>query len=423
LRPSMLYSSGEVVEAADFRRAFERGFRLSPADHTGLYGELVGGAACGKEPRTCDLSQGIVTDDGTRTITFHLVAPDPEFLYKLTLPFAYPVPPSVPDDEQVTGGIPGTGPYMLEAPMTPEGFALVRNPQFDVWSPEAQPDGNADRIEWLFGIEPEAQVDAVAAGDADVAFEASFSARLPEIFVRFAAQVHASPSATTYYVVFDTQTPPFDVGEARRAMNFALDRERVVQFLGGEPTCQQLPPNFPGYEPYCPYTMDPGPGGSGVWIAPDLEKARRMVGRSGTAGMRVVLEYVPGYFPPGLINYMDHLLDDVGYRGSVRSVSLGEFYSPRNEFQMALTGWFADYPAASNFFDITLRCGASSPPAGAAASRRPRAAVRYIRRSRLRGYGRPPVRARRSQGAGPAVTSTDVLRGAGGRSRATRADG
>ena len=34
------------------------------------------------------------------TITFHLVAPDPEFLYKLTMPFAYPVPPSTPDEQQ-----------------------------------------------------------------------------------------------------------------------------------------------------------------------------------------------------------------------------------------------------------------------------------------------------------------------------------
>ena len=124
------------------------------------------------EPRTCDLSRGIVTDDASGTITFHLVAPDPEFLYKLTLPFAYPVPPSAPDEQQVEAGVPGTGPYMLEAPMTDEGLALVRNPHFHVWSPAAQPDGYVDRIEWTFGVEPEAQVDAVAAGDADLAFDA-----------------------------------------------------------------------------------------------------------------------------------------------------------------------------------------------------------------------------------------------------------
>ena len=218
------------------------------------------------EPATCDLSEGIVTDDANGTITFHLVAPDPEFLYKLTLPFAYPVPPSVPEEEQVAAGVPGTGPYMLEAPMTDEGLALVRNPYFRVWSPAARPDGYVDRIEWTFGVEPQAQIEAVAAGEADLAFDAADApARLEDLFVRFPGQVHTSPDAVTFFGVLDTEAPPFDDVDVRRAMNFAVDRDRVVQIFGGEAaarsTCQQLPPNFPGYEPYCPYTMDPGPEG------------------------------------------------------------------------------------------------------------------------------------------------------------------
>jgi YVTN family beta-propeller protein len=69
------YSNGEVVAPGDFRRAIERGFSISSffADY---YGGLVGGEACENEPETCDLSEGIETDDVTRTITFHLVAPD-----------------------------------------------------------------------------------------------------------------------------------------------------------------------------------------------------------------------------------------------------------------------------------------------------------------------------------------------------------
>ena len=177
-------------------------------NHQDLYGGLVGAEACGSEPRTCDLSEGIVTDDASGTITFHLVAPDPEFLYKLTMPFAYPVPPSVPDEEQAAAGVPGTGPYMLEAPMTDEGLALVRNPYFRVWSPAARPDGYVDRIEWTFGVEPQAQVEAVAAGEADLAFDADASERLEDLFVRFPAQVHTSPDAWTFFAVLDTEAHP-----------------------------------------------------------------------------------------------------------------------------------------------------------------------------------------------------------------------
>ena len=95
-----------------------------------------------KEPDACDLSGGIATDDVSRTMTFSLVAPDPDFLFKLTLPTAYPVPLfHVPKGMHKNTGIPGTGPYMLEAPMTRKRLVLVRNQHFRLWSQAAQPDG------------------------------------------------------------------------------------------------------------------------------------------------------------------------------------------------------------------------------------------------------------------------------------------
>ena len=99
--------------------------------------------------------------------------------------------------------------------------------------------------------------------------------------------------------MLDTSTPPFDDPEVRRGLNSVIDRHQVVQIFGGEaiglPTCQQLPPNLPGYEPYCPYTADAGPAAKAPWSAPglDIAEAHRVVQRSGTAGMPVVLEYPP----------------------------------------------------------------------------------------------------------------------------------
>ena len=294
LRFGIRYSNGELVEAADFRRAIETGFALNLDAHDLLFKRLVGGKACVNEIGTCDLSRGIVTDDATGTITFHLVAPDPEFLFKLALPFAYPVPAAVPDEEQVRTGAPGTGPYMLEAPWTSEGLTLVRNPNFHVWSPEAQPSGNVHWIEWTFGVSYQAQVDAVAAGDADVALEAYASGRLDEIFVRFAEQVHSSPQAETDYVVLNNAVAPFNDVRVRRALNFALDRNRVVQIFGGEkvvsPTCQQLPPNFPRVCALLPIHERPS---IRDLERGELERAQRLVRRSGTPGCRSRLSTSP----------------------------------------------------------------------------------------------------------------------------------
>ena len=235
LRSGIRYSNGEVVAPGDFRRAIERGSPSTGALITDLYGGLVGGEACENEPRTCDLSEGIVTDDATGTITFHLVAPDPEFLYKLTLPFAYPVPPSTPDEDQATEGVPGTGPYMLEAPMTAEGLALVRNPHFR----RLVAGGTARRVRGPDRVDVRGRAAGAGRGRGrwrrrPRVRRTAASDSLEELFVRFAAQVHTSPVPGRYFAVLDTESPPFDDVHVRRAMNLAVDRERVVQILGGE---------------------------------------------------------------------------------------------------------------------------------------------------------------------------------------------
>ena len=101
----------------------------------------------------------------------------------------------------------------------------------------------------------------------------------------------------TRLVALNTTRPPFDRLEARRAVSYALDREALVRIHGGpryaQPTCQVLPPNFPAYEPYCPYTQDPR--GDGVWRGPDLAEARRLVTRSGTVGATVVVWTWPAF--------------------------------------------------------------------------------------------------------------------------------
>ena len=92
LRPAIRYSDGRPVRAGDFRRAIERLFRLdSPG--ASFYTSVVGAASCMSEPGHCNLSRGIVIDDAARAVVFHLRAPDPDFLFKLTLGFAAPIPP------------------------------------------------------------------------------------------------------------------------------------------------------------------------------------------------------------------------------------------------------------------------------------------------------------------------------------------
>ena len=91
LRRGIRYSTGTPVRASDFRRGIQR--ELSFGDVPDYFEGIVGAPACVRNPRRCDLSAGIVTDDTAGTVTFRLSEADPDFPDKLALLMAAPAPP------------------------------------------------------------------------------------------------------------------------------------------------------------------------------------------------------------------------------------------------------------------------------------------------------------------------------------------
>ena len=132
------------------------------------YDEIVGGAQCRKHPKRCDLSRGIVADDAAHTVTFHLVRPDPDFLYKLAFPAAYVLPSGTPRRPAGTHPLPATGPYMIATYRPRRLLRLVRNPFFREWSRAAQPAGYPDRIDIRIGGTADEAIRDVVDGKADV---------------------------------------------------------------------------------------------------------------------------------------------------------------------------------------------------------------------------------------------------------------
>jgi peptide/nickel transport system substrate-binding protein len=246
----------------------------------------------------------IVTNDAAGTVTFRLTEPDPDLPYKLALPFAYPVPAGVTRLKEGKP-LPATGPYVIAASSKRE-LRLERNPHFRAWSEAAKREGIPDAIVWRFGVSQAAQVAAVERGEADVALDGVPASLFERIATRFASQLHVNPERATLFVFLNMRVPPFDDVRVRRALNYALDRNAIVRAFGGpeqaQPTCQVLPPNLQGYRPYCPYSANPTPGGT--WSAPDLPRAMRLIGASGTRGMRVSLWWTkafPGFAAPSPI--------------------------------------------------------------------------------------------------------------------------
>jgi peptide/nickel transport system substrate-binding protein len=370
IRKGIKFSNGKELKPSDVKYTFERLFKIGQSPNAGTwYNVIVGGDACVKTPATCNLSQGVVADDAAGTVTFHLTKGDPEFFDKLAVPFAFILPTGTPNKE-VQIPPPGTGPYKFAEYNPNKQIKLVRNTNFKEWSKDAQPKGNPDEIIQKFGLSAEAEVTQVENGQADWMFDNPPSDRLNEISTKYEDQVHVNPLTAVWYFAFNVRVPPFNNLKARQGVNFATDRNALVKIYGGPklavPTCQILPPNFPGYKPYCPYTKNPG---SGKWTAPDMAKAKQLIAASGTKGAAVKVNTDTVETDKALGLYFVGLLNKLGYKASLQALSPDIQYpycqNSKNKVQFCWSTWYQDYPAASDFLNILLGCGSFIPNSNA----------------------------------------------------------
>jgi peptide/nickel transport system substrate-binding protein len=344
VRSGIHYSNGQLVRPADFRRAIQ-GALLGPAAL--YYSGIVGGAEC-VTPRRCDLGRGIVTSGNT--ITFHLTARDPDFPFKLAMPWAYAVP------AHAGLPVPATGPYEITRPDLKRGMTLVRNPRFHEWSAAAQPDGVPKRIVFDWSGTPESRTRAVERGDADVLFDGVPGDLGQEVQTRYPTQTHVDPVLATSFFVLNSRRRPFNNLQARQAVNYAVDRAKLAGLLGPRiyhrPSCQLLPPGLEGYERYCPFKYD-------------LRKARALVAASGTKGATVtVLGCHAGICAGPVDQYLIRVLDKIGYRAHPKLVkdTLSFYANLSNSRRMpevgGIAGWALDFPSPAGVLTTLLTCSA-----------------------------------------------------------------
>ena len=364
LRAGIRYSTGAPVRASDLRRGLERLFSLNSPEALN-YSALQGAAECSQQPATCDLSHGVITDDRSGTIVLRLIHPDPDLLFKLTVPPAWPVPSGTPRTHLAAQPIPSTGPYRVAQFIPGQRLQLVRNQRFREWSRAAQPDGYPDRIDVRMENDPGRRVQAVVGGNTDLALEIG-SANLAPLRIEYASQLRLDAQPETSFLSFNVQRPPFSNVLARRAVNLAIDRATVARGLGGPglstPTCQVLPPNFPGYQAYCPWTYPPQ---NGHWHGPDVARARVLVQASGTEGAEV--DFIsPSHDPVAAaataalvsalraIGYRPHLISgDAQFRQRLAD--------PHGQWNISDGDWAPSYPSPSQFLDLFLSCSNYRP--------------------------------------------------------------
>ena len=365
LRKGIKFSNGNEVTVKDVVASLQRIFKVSSPTSGGFYSVIVGADKCLTEPATCTLEGGVIGDEAARTITINLVQPDPELFQKLAVPHASILPADAPTSDVGTQPVPGTGAYMFASYDPNTQLKMVRNPHFKEWSVDAQPDGYPDEVVMDFGLTDEAEVTAVQNGEADWVFDEIPADRLAELGTTYKDQVHINTLTAWWYAPMNVNIPPFDNIKARQAVNYAVDRTAMVNLFGGPviaaPVCQVLPPGFPGHQPFCLYTKNPGE----KWSAPDMEKAKQLVAESGTVGQEVTIISEDYATSRNLGVYLQSVLNELGYKASVkalpRNVQYTYIQNTNNKTQISLSQWYQDYPAASDFLNILFGCDTFHP--------------------------------------------------------------
>jgi peptide/nickel transport system substrate-binding protein len=346
LRPGVRFGPpvAREVKASDVKATLERLF-LIPSRGAPLYSNIVGADALLRTKRG-GLS-GVTADDVTGRVAIRLSRPDPSFVEVLALPFAFVVPRETPPVDQSTEPPVGTGPYFVKSYDPKREIVLERNPDFQPWSPGTA-EANPDRIVVKTGVPAGDALGRIAEGTADYTQSRLTPARVGALQKANRVRVHRNVEPATYYFFMNVNLAPFDDVGVRRAVNYAIDRRHIVQLFGGQAvaTQQVLPPSVPGYRKATPY---PGP---------DLERARRMIERSGKAGARVTVWGYNTDPSPAVTTYLAGVLREIGLDARTRFLDKGVFLDRvadrRARMQIGYARWQGDFPDGVDYFGLLL---------------------------------------------------------------------
>ncbi|HEY4277499.1 MAG TPA: ABC transporter substrate-binding protein [Conexibacter sp.] len=233
------------VTSRDVKYAIERGFNPSVANGYAptYYGDVIGAARATGGPII-----GIETPD-PHTIVFRLTRPTGTVLAQATtLPLSAPVPQEYAarfDDVRGTSEYGNhqvaTGPYMFAADrdgnelnvgITPNrGVRLVRNPNWSA-STDDRP-AYLDEIDWSVGNDPNIAGRQVLDGNDMSLGDTPTAAIVKRAVENNQGQIYFSPGAGSRYAALNTQIPPFDNADVRKALAAALDRDQMRLVRGG----------------------------------------------------------------------------------------------------------------------------------------------------------------------------------------------
>ena len=355
LRDGVTFHNGRALTAEDVKYTLDRVTNPeTQSPGAGFFGSIKGydDVATGK---ATSLS-GVTTPDA-RTVRIELSRPDATFLHVMALNFAHVVPrEAVEEFGPDFGRHPvGTGAFKL-ADWT-LGQQLVFEKNANYWR---QGVPYLDSITFQIGQEPIVALLRLQQGEVDIPGDGIPPAKFQEVMndPEQKARVVEGGQLHTGYVTMNVRMEPFDKLPVRKAVNMAINKDRIVQIINGRavPANQPLPPSMPGYvKDYEGYAYDP-------------EGAKALLAEAGLADGFDTELYVMNTDPqPRIAQAIQQDLAAIGIRASIRSLAQAnviEAGGTEDGAPMIWSGgmaWIADFPDPSNFYGPILGCAGAVP--------------------------------------------------------------
>ncbi|HSW10128.1 MAG TPA: glutathione ABC transporter substrate-binding protein [Bacillota bacterium] len=268
------------------------------------------------------------------TLRLHLDAPFAPLLSHLSHAFIGMVSPAsvraLPADGVVEAPV-GTGPFIFDSWARGEQIVLRRNPDF--W-------GTAPVIETVtFRFVPEdaSRLVMLETGEAHAIMRVP-PKDVPRLQGDPEIQVVKEDSVRVIYIGFNTQVPPFNDRRVRQALNYAIDKQAIVDTIlagaGSVSTAPIVPAVF-GYHTVGPYPFDPA-------------RARQLLAEAGfPQGFRATMHHPTGRYMMDvtIVESIQSMLRDVGVELELVTMEWAAYLAflrvppAEAKHQMFMLGW------------------------------------------------------------------------------------
>jgi peptide/nickel transport system substrate-binding protein len=328
-----------------------------------------------------------ITTPNPSTIVFNLTKPTGDFLYRLAMPAAGPIPEEV---AKCFDGKPGaygrnlvsSAAYMIKGSdqvnisscdtiKPASGFdgetelTLVRNPNYNpATDTRAARENNPDSIVWTVNSNADDIYNKVKAGD----LEDEVASEPPKVLREYVTDPSLKPRLhqffgdRTWYITMNLSQPPFDDIHVRKAMNWVTDKNALRKAWGGPvagPIANHIVPDtlfgfkLQNYKPY----LTPGDHGSVAKAKAEMKLSKYDTNHDGVCDAKVCKKVLmisdARNQDPGIVASLQATSGKIGITYTVRTIpgAYPTIQTPRKNIPIAeRPGWGKDYPDAITFF-------------------------------------------------------------------------